>query len=1076
MTNRFLKSLLPSALLAFHLTSPADDIDLFISTNNSSTTSVPNVLFIIDNTANWTTAFTNEISALSTTFSNMTENKFRVGILFSAETSSSDSNTKGGYVRAAIRLMDSTNKTKYKAMINAFDVGKDKGNSGVSSLAMAEAYYYFKGLAPYAGNNKAKTDYTGNTAADWSASATSAASKTAMQAIYALSGNALSSKSGTTYNSPVTDGCQKNYIIYVSNGAPQDSNSTKTTSNGLLSAAGGSTTTLTLSPSSQQDNPSDEWARFMKESSLGVVTYTVDVDPVSTGQGPGWTAVLKSMASVSGGKYFSVTSGSGGSNIAAALSSALSEIQSVNSVFASVSLPASVNTQGTFLNQVFIGMFRPDPDDLPRWPGNLKQYKLGYVNGTLKLVDAGDNAAINSSTGFITACARSFWTPSTADSYWAFKPQGTCPAPSGQASDYYMNSNYPDGYVVEKGAQAYKLRSTTSRTVYTCSPTFATCAATSTLTAFDTSNSAITYSLLGLTSSSGKDTLINWARGQDVLDENTTDGVTPSGTTTLTSTVVRPSVHGDVLHSRPVAINYGSDTSPSVVVFYGANDGMLHAINGNQTSSITSNGNTYAAGAELWSFVAPESYTVFKRLYDNSTQIKTASITTGTPTPLPKAYAFDGPITAYKDSSHAWIYATMRRGGRVLYAFDVTTPGNPTLKWKLGCPNNFPTSGTVDDTGCSTGFSGIGQTWSSPKTLKSSGYGSGTSPMLIMGGGYDTCEDSDPNSCTAAGYSTKGSHIYVLDADTGTQLTTLDTDRGVVGDVMVITDTTTGLAQYAYAADLGGNVYRITIGSAAPASWTITKIASLGCATTASCTANRKFMFGPDVVVENGTYIILLGSGDREKPLTDTYYPYAYGATNYFFMIKDKPSDSSWLSAESTTCGSSVICLNSLYGITTTTTPDQSAIDAKKGWYLGLSSHEQVVTSAITLYGTVTFSTHIPAVSVASACSSGLGTANVYNISYLNAAAVTSSGSSNTSRFQSVTGGGLSPSPVAGLVKLSSGNDGGDGGGGGGSSSGTVPFCLGCSPDSSLENGPTSTPSSSSLSQSKTRVYWYIQQ
>ena len=37
-----------------------------------------------------------------------------------------------------------------------------------------------------------------------------------------------------------------------------------------------------------------------------------------------------------------------------------SEIQAVNSVFASVSLPVSVNTEGTFLNQVYIGMFRPD--------------------------------------------------------------------------------------------------------------------------------------------------------------------------------------------------------------------------------------------------------------------------------------------------------------------------------------------------------------------------------------------------------------------------------------------------------------------------------------------------------------------------------------------------------------------------------------------------------------------------------------------------------------------------------------------------------------------------------------------
>ena len=47
-----------------------------------------------------------------------------------------------------------------------------------------------------------------------------------------------------------------------------------------------------------------------------------------------------------------------------------------------------------------------------------------------------------------------------------------------------------------------------------------------------------------------------------------------------------------------------------------------------------------------------------------------------------------------------------------------------------------------------------------------------------------------------------------------------------------------GLAKWAYAADLGGNVYRISgvdantpFADTAPANWTMTKIASLGCAT-----------------------------------------------------------------------------------------------------------------------------------------------------------------------------------------------------------------------------------------------------
>ena len=75
--------------------------------------------------------------------------------------------------------------------------------------------------------------------------------------------------------------------------------------------------------------------------------------------------------------------------IADALGRIFSEIQAVNSVFASVSLPTSVNTEGTYLNQVYMGVFRPDANVGPRWYGNLKEYKLAYDTGnqSLTLVD-----------------------------------------------------------------------------------------------------------------------------------------------------------------------------------------------------------------------------------------------------------------------------------------------------------------------------------------------------------------------------------------------------------------------------------------------------------------------------------------------------------------------------------------------------------------------------------------------------------------------------------------------------------------------------------------------------------------
>ncbi|MBM5811852.1 MAG: pilus assembly protein PilY [Gammaproteobacteria bacterium] len=1057
MKNGFLLRMLAVAGLLLGVPAAlAEDIDLFVQPAGAQG-GPPNVLILVDNTANWgrnvggQAIWINEQAALVSTLSNLPVNDdgtavFRVGVLLFNETGNPNNNVGGGYVRAAIRDMTAANKTIYGNLLTSFNIISDRSNNGKAGLAMAEAWRYFDGDAPYAGNSKAKTDYLGNT------------SGTAQSnAVYALAGNALNSFAGSPYNSPIADGdCGRNYIIYISNGAAQDNAADITQGTTMLSAAAtgegitGATTTIPISPSGSQNNMADEWARFMRRSSHNIITYTVDVDKITTGQittgqittgqGPGWTALLQSIAGVSDGRYFSVTSGSGGATIADALGRIFSEIQAVNSVFASVSLPVSVNTQGTYLNQVYVGVFRPDQDAMPRWAGNLKQYRLGIVGDMLRTLDADGQSAINPSTGFITECARSYWTPTTVDTYWQFHPQGGCLAVANSDA-----SNYPDGNIVEKGGQAYRLRSSTTRTVRTCSPTFASCSA---LADFNIANGAITQALLGAASSSERDALINWQRGLDVDNEDL-DAVTTAE--------MRPSVHGDVVHARPVAINFGSDASPQVVVFYGGNDGALRAVNGNRANAIAG----LAAGNELWSFVAPEFWVNIKRLRDNSTPISfTGSVSP--PVRAPKPYGFDGPITAYRDADDTWVFASMRRGGRVLYAFDVTdittTPASPTLKWKRGCPN------LGNDTDCSSGWSGLGQTWSAPQSLKTNGYQSGgaPAPMLILGGGYDTCEDADPHTCTS---SSKGRHIYVLDADDGSLLQTFDTERPVIGDVFVVPDGNTGLARYAYAADTGGNVYRISGATANepfaatdPADWTMTRIAALGCATPAdACSANRKFFFAPDVVEKEGIFYLLLGSGDREKPLGEDYFPEAFSVDNHFYMIRDVPSDDEWLADETSNCGTAIICLASLLEIEHDAAgdPDASDLAAMKGWYLDLRDHEQVVTSAITVFGNVTFSTHVPTVPVDGSCTSNLGSARVYNVHYANAAIA----AGHNNRNEDVAGGGLPPSPVAGMVELDDGQ--------------VVPFVIGAVGDSPLESTLPSPPSTGT--QPKAVTYWFIE-
>ena len=1008
---KHLTKLLTITLLTIQLTATAEDIDLFVGAAPSAT-DVPNVLIILDNTANWNEAFTNEMAALSSVVSALPADKFRVGLMAFNETGTGNTGNDGGYVRAAIRLMDSSNKTKYQNLVLGLDKIADKSNGGKIGKAMEEAYLYYSGGVPHAGNGKNKTDYTGN-----------ASGNASSNAIYALANNALSSKLGSPYANPVVAGCAKNYIIYISNGAAQDNSSDIAQATAALSTAGGSTTTIPISPSGSQTNVADEWARFMKKSSLGITTYTVDINKVTTGQGPGFTALLKSMAGVSSGKYFDVTDS--GSQIADALNNIFSEIQSVNSVFASVSLPVSVNTQGTFLNQVYVGMFRPDADSYPRWNGNLKQYKLGFLNNVLQLLDADNKSAISSGgTGFIAECARSFWSDPTT--FWQFRPQGNCLTTAGSDA-----SDAPDGNIVEKGAQGFKLRASsnvTARNVKTCSN--ASCSGLSNF-----SNATVTQTLLGAASTTERDALINWQLGKDVDDENL-DGIT--------LLQMRSSVHADVVHSRPVAINHGTDASPKVVVYYGNNDGFLRAINGNRTADI----GTTVAGDEVWSFVAPEFFPKIKRIRDNTTTISFPGHTAGTPTPLPKDYGVDGAVVGFKGATSASIFATMRRGGRAVYGFNIPDSNlkNPSLLWKIGCPNGG------NDTGCTSGFTGLGQTWSAPKVIKASGYGSGNTPMLIMGGGYDTCHDADPNS--GCNISSKGNKVYLLDANTGSLLKTFNTDSSVIADIAVVADNANSPVKYAYVADLGGNVYRISgatantpIGTTAPSDWTLTKIAAFG----GTGVNNRKFMFTPDWVEDSGTYTLLLGSGDREKPLST--YLSASIVENRFYVVKDKPTDTNWLTSENVNCeGLSIICHASLVAITTNAIPTSADLAAKKGWYLALSSKEQVVTNAITVFNTVTFSTHQPTPPVSRSCTT-LGTARVYNLDYLNSATKV-----RFVRGETIAGGGLPPSPVAGMVTLDNGK--------------TVPFIIGANPTSALQGSNPPVPPSAT--RPKSRVYWNI--
>jgi type IV pilus assembly protein PilY1 len=1046
--------------MAFSAPATAEDIDLFVGVGGTSTPK-SNVLFVIDTGANFSS------SAGEGCYINSTTNQVRTTPA-SGFTKTNLSDKAGGIQQCAIYSVLASLDEKQSGQIQVGIMGFNVG-SGQKLWSYHPATDEFKQDCPLGGagcllvpltdisisNNKsrllnwlAKIETSGNSKYEIKPSnngQNGAAMQEAWAYFYGKQG--ISSRD---YKTPVaadtdTQCGGKNYIIFTGNaygdsGKPSDHLDTpettlKNTSSvlaqradpkalasdyanaeGTVSTWCGNYTFNTNANGVKSGIYSAHWASYLRRQ--GVTSYGIGVLAPDKKCKPEYPALLNLLAKKGGGKYFSTTNFS---ELSTALLTIFDEIMAVNGVFASASLPVSVNTQGTYLNQVFVGMFRPNADKTPRWMGNLKQYKFGFndTESELMLVDADNKSAIQTNTGFIDSCARSFWGPTSKVDYWTdvlpAVPAGTCTQHPKDMSDL------PDGEMVHKGGVGYRLRvgkTPANRNIQTCTGTC------SSLAAFAN------------TTDLGK-----WIRGEDQFDEKPNSNLTE----------MRPSIHGDVVHSRPVAVDYGDSTG--VVVFYGANDGMLRAVNGNQK---TKTGNTSSPGDELWAFIAPEQIDRLKRIRDNSPLIDFPS--TNTPT-TQKPYFFDGPVTAHQKDNKVWVFATQRRGGRMIYAFDASTPTAPTLKWRVGCTDST-------DASCATGFTAMGQTWSAPRVMLAKAVGNGATPLLIVGGGYDTCEDTDNGTTTNNTCATpKGNRVYVINANTGVLEKEFTTLRSVPGDV-AITRNADGLAQYAYAADTGGSVYRINLTGNASTDWTMTRIAYLGKdtvpASTTDKTKNRKFLNGPTVVVvpKLGFNAVLLGSGDREHPLQS--HTATTSIENYFYMLMDKPTDATWLTAENAgtaKCGYDLLCHNSLYGMdATNATAAPKDLGSKKGWRLKLRSQEQVVTASVAVFGEVTFSTHQPEAPSTTSCTNGLGTARVYNLSYLTAAGP----KDETKRGDIISGGGLPPSPVAGMVKVTRNGK-----------EETLPFIIGAKSTSPLEVKWKKI--SGSANRNKERVYWYIQ-
>lgn len=605
----------------------------------------------------------------------------------------------------------------------------------------------------------------------------------------------------------------------------------------------------------------------------------------------------------------------------------------------------------------------------------------------------------------------------------------------------------------------------------------------------------------------GPDTtnLILWTRGKDLWEDEDVNGA-------LTN--VRASIHADVLHSRPAVVNYGS--AIGIVGFYGANDGFLRAVHGG-TASVD--------GEEKWAFIPSEfmNYNKLARLYKNSNLVRYPNLAcTISPTPTARDYFWDGPITVYQSPdgtastppSKSWLFAIMRRGGRSMYALDVTDPDLPKFMWRISNThfNNTP----------STTYAELGQTWSEPQIAKLKGTFTRadatviTDPIaLIFGAGYDAAQEDKPTGSHVT--PTMGRGVFVVEAETGQLIQFLAPTTGVTGysfaaDTTVYDQNADGYADRIYAADTNANVFRFdTVQTetdvASSSYWKRYHIARVGDIDANGGANARKFLFKPEILpfTHSGVIktMVLLGSGNREKPLnnftsagtvntlpvclapntplySDTYFTTSTSnkVNDRFFGLLDAVQSGA---VEATVNGDPIQLgdlqqINSNTVTNNTLTPFSLSGD-ERGWQIllrndpdgnGARNEEKTVNAAKVIGGIVFFATNTPvSPNVNGGICSNLGQALSYALDPItgmpafNRDDSTSGGVATYTATDFATvfaGGGLPPTAVSGTVMV-----GGE----------PVNICIGCGGKG--DDGTTvftPTDPSPQLTGIRTRLYW----
>jgi type IV pilus assembly protein PilY1 len=783
--------------------------------------------------------------------------------------------------------------------------------------------------------------------------------------------------------SPFDYSCRDSFVIFISDGLPTSDSMNHTGFHATIGDADGDQgigeyttnywTGFSWAPLYEDNvlsvaNASFEWA-----DDISYVMYRRDFDTVLDGLQNITThaigfdidlPLLENIADNGGGRYY--TAGN-----ATALSTALTDAtQASFDALASYSTAVVPTSRSQFGSAFYNAYFEPDQSS-PFWEGHLEAYT---ISPTGEILDKDGDPAVDPLTDLLIDPPNPHW-----DAGIVMRGQST------------------RAVYTSKGGNRILLNESNIGTA---------------ANQFNENDYGLLASEIGFfpnAAGSGISTLpqlavalTRYLHGKDGFDEDNDSSYTE----------MRSKVLGDIFHSTPRIVAAPSTNlfgeagyfdyfldhlDRDRVIYTGANDGMLHAIDAGvytvgddpSTTELETVYYTPGSGQERFGYVPGLLLDDVKMVPRNNP--RTYYFVDGSPVAGDIWIPEDASDVSKEKEEWTTILLTgFREGGEGYLALDVTEPGAsalphgpyPRLLWEFTDAK-------------------LGEAWSEPIITRvkvddgnnndNCGFNDGDGDcrehwVAIIGGGYDV--SADPNTASFEsnpanpGWTDRSKSIYMIDLTSGNVLARVEFDAvtnpsmiyALPSEPAVLDLNFDGFADVVYIGDVGGQIWKWDISAVGVDSNSDNEVDNwpsgvwFRTAPTAVASGNhyRSFFFPPSAAFQRGKLVLSFASGEREQ------LRYAgdalYSENNRMYVIKD-------LVPKGTGAIGTIYTEADLTDVTNKHL-DDDPLD--KGFYFETDDGEKFVSELIIFAGQVIGVTYDPGAASADPCLAISGTSNLY--------------------------------------------------------------------------------------------------